>query len=963
MEMDLAIGIDLGTTFCCLGVYREGKGVEIIPNKLNETTFPSIVTFNDNGILACDQAVNHLIKNSKNTIFGIKRIIGLNYEDKRVQEDISLWPFDVIKSNENDSPMIKITNKNNEIQTYYPEEISAIILRRLKSIAEDYLERTIKFAVITVPAYFNNSQREATKKAGELAGFTVLRIINEPTAAALGYGLDKKYGKLSKTNTLNNFLKLEEKKDDCDTINENEDIEDKHILVFDLGGGTFDVSLVRVTQNEKFEVKSTSGDTHLGGEDFDNILVEKCLQEFCCKYSFTEEEVRNDTKGMKRLKLACEKTKKQLSFSETIQISVDNLYNNESFYYTITREQFEEFCSDLFLKLTAPIEEVINQAKIDISSIKEVVMVGGSTRIPKIKDVITSKFKGVNIKINDSINPDEAVAYGAAVDAYKIHSKKKAILNDIILLDTIPFSLGLGIGEQYQLIIPKGSTIPTEVKNLGMIDRDYHNYIELPIYEGEYNDIKRNHFLGKFKISDIPMKKAGEVLFDVIYKVDVDGILTVRASMKDDPSKSNLKVIKNDNIGLTTEELIKRNAINNYDPNQDIEEFKKNDDNLKRRMIKLKELYENAVKFDQKMKYLKNFCKIMAQFIDTFDSYQIDNDTVMEKYYLYLQGLFESYNIYFSKLNKEDKEFQDEVINKIINYFSKISVLDTYYIKNLIDKLKQINSEIFQEIVVNVIRIMTQKGRDILSSQEKWSKYKSKIIFNEIIKISSDYIKEDELNLLEDVNLYNNWETNINICKESIKKINASTKAKIEGNRDSLILYIKKEDEDEEHIELVLDNYREALQELENNNQKFDLELEAIILANIAKIKYKYLQHDNKINFLEDVQRISAESVRRAIQLVNIIHKNVENTNWFKEIKEIDIEIQNILLSEEEKNSGGFQSLIKLEHKEIFEELDEKKKKSNLEIIKFILSKYPPLNFVENQNKTMINNGKKIKKI
>ena len=283
METDLAIGIDLGTTFCCIGVYREGKGVEIIPNKMNETTFPSIVTFTENGILACDQAVNHLIKDSKNTIYGIKRIIGLNYDDERVQEDIQFWPFDVIKSNENDSPMVKITNKNNESQSYYPEEISAIVLRRLKSIAEDYLERTIKYAVITVPAYFNNVQREATKKAGELAGFTVLRIINEPTAAALGYGLDKKYGKLSKTNTLNNFFKLEEQKEDSDTINENEDIGDKNILVFDLGGGTFDVSLVKVTQNEKFEVKSTSGDTHLGGEDFDNILVEKCLQEFCCK--------------------------------------------------------------------------------------------------------------------------------------------------------------------------------------------------------------------------------------------------------------------------------------------------------------------------------------------------------------------------------------------------------------------------------------------------------------------------------------------------------------------------------------------------------------------------------------------------------------------------------------------------------------------------------------------------------
>ena len=958
MEDDLAIGIDLGTTFCCMGVYREGKGVNIIPNKMNETTFPSVVTFSDQGILACDQAANHLVKNSKNTVYGIKRIIGLDYHDKQVQKDIKLWPFSVIKSKENNSPMI-IVNYNGKIENYYPWEISAIILKRLKSIAEDYLERTIRHAVITVPAYFNNSQREATKKAGQLAGFNVLRIINEPTAASLGYGLDKKYGKLTKSKIVDNFLILDKDKSDSETINyskiEDDDLEQKNILVFDLGGGTFDVSLVNIDNNEKFEVKFTSGDAHLGGEDFDNKLVEYCLTEFCNKYNYTEEDMRkNNPKGMKRLKIACEKSKRLLSISNEIPIYVDNFYNDESLYLVVTKAKFEDLCKDLFDKLTKPIDDVIMKAKIGISDIKEVVLVGGSTRIPKIKEIIASFFEGVFIKINDTINPDEAVAYGAAVDAYKIHSKKKAVLNDIILLDTTPFSLGLGVGKYFQLIIPRGSTIPTTVTNLGITDIDYQYSVELPIYEGEYNELSKDHFLGKFEIANIPQKMAGEVIFDVTYTVDIDGILTVSAVMKNDPTKKNWKVIKNDNIGLTADELQKRNVIDNYDPKKDIDEFKENN-NLKKRMIKLQESYQKEVQFDKKMKYLKAFCKIMGDFIDTFDSYTMDNDTVFEKYYIYLQGLFESYNLYFSKLKdiKEDKNFQKDKNKKIINYFNKISVLDSYYIKNLIDKLKEINSEMFQEIVVYVMEMMAKKGEEILKSNSKWSKYKAKMIFNDVIKISSDYILEEELNALYELDIYDKWQECLTKCKESIKVINALAKTKIEGKRDNLLLYEKKVTDDEEHIELVLDNFREALQELENDNQKFDLELEAIILANIGKIKYRYLNHRNKISTLKEIQYITSESVRRAMQLVNIIHKNVENTNWYKEIKNIDVEINEFLLIEEEKNSGGFQLQIKKNNKEIFDELENQFKKNNLEIIKFILDKYPPINYSRNANKTI----------
>ena len=425
--------------------------------------------------------------------------------------------------------------------------------------------------------------------------------------------------------------------------------------------------------------------------------------------------------------------------------------------------------------------------------------------------------------------------------------------------------------------------------------------------------------------------------------------------MKDDPSKKNWKVIKNDNIGLTESDLKNKSSnIENYDPKKEVEEFKENN-NIKKRMKKLHKLYEETTNFNKKMQYLKNFCKVMSEFIETFNSYNLDNDTVFEKYYLYLQGLFESYNIYFSKLGNEDKDYQKDVLKKISYYFSKISALDSYYIKNLIEKLKGIDSEMFQEIVIHVMGIMTKKGSDILKSKRKWTRYEAKFIFNDVLNISSTYLNEDDLNLLEDISLVENWEKYIKECKDSIQIINASTKTKIDdNNRDEQVLYIKNANEDEEHLELVLDNFRDALRDLENDNEKCDLELEAICLANIAKIKYKYFKHQNKIQILEEIHGISSESVRRAMMLVNIKNKNVETTNWYKEIKQIDVEIQEFLLLEEERINGGFQLKIKKENPAIFNELEEQfKNNSNITIIKFILRKYPPINYNNNPNKTI----------
>lgn len=355
------------------------------------------------------------------------------------------------------------------------------------------------------------------------------------------------------------------------------------------------------------------------------------------------------------------------------------------------------------------------------------------------------------------------------------------------------------------------------------------------------------------------------------------------------------------------------------------------------------------------MQYLKNFCKALSDFIDTFNTYT-NNETVFEKYYLYLQGLFDSYNIYFSKSNNEEKDYEKETINKIKKYFSKISILDIYYIKSLIDKLNGIKEnkyEMFQEIIVLVMGILNEKGEKAQKENKKWSRYKAKNIFNETLNLSLTYLKEDDLLSLDDTSIYENWEKYMNECKKSIQVINASTKIEIGNERDNYELYNKKDNEDEEHLELVLDNFRVALRQLENEEEKFDLELEAIILANIAKIKYKYLNHNIKKSIMEEIQGISSESVRRAMSAANIYHKNVENTAWFKEIKNIAIEINEYFIIEDERSSGGFKHQMKHDHKEIFDELEEVFKKNNLEIIKFILNKHPPLNYMPDPNKTI----------
>ncbi|PRQ21927.1 putative Heat shock protein 70 family [Rosa chinensis] len=489
-----AIGIDLGTTYSCVGVWQHDR-VEIIANDQGNRTTPSYVAFTNIGRLIGDAAKNQATINPTNSVFDAKRLIGRKFSDACVKSDMKLWPFKI--RGVGDKPMIVINNKNEKKQ-FAAEEISSMVLNNMREIAEAYLGLTIKNVVITVPAYFNDFQRQATKDAGVIAGMNVMRILNEPTAAAIAYGLDKK----------------------ATTIG------GKNVLIFDLGGGTFDVSLLKI-EDEIFEVKATAGDTHLGGEDFDNRMVHHFVQEFEKKHW---KDISNDPKALRRLRTSCERAKRTLSSTAETTIEIDSLFEGIDFHSKITRAKFEELNMDLFRKCMETVENCVRDAKIDREIVDDIVLVGGSTRIPKVQQLLQDLFNGK--ELCKSINPDEAVAYGAAVQAAVLRGGVEKV-QDLLLLDVTPLSLGrmLHTGE-FDVFIPRNTTIPT--KKIKMATTIVQNQIGLivDVYEGEETRAEKNKSLGQFVLEGIPPGPKGKPQITICFEIDANGTLIVSAEEK-----------------------------------------------------------------------------------------------------------------------------------------------------------------------------------------------------------------------------------------------------------------------------------------------------------------------------------------------------------------------------------------------------------------------------------------------
>ena len=895
---DIPIGIDLGTTNSCIGAFRNGI-VEIIPNQILERTTPSVVSFCGKEISIGEQTKNKIFNDPEKVIYSVKRIIGKKYDDPNFNKLIyNLAYKNKIKPGKDKRPIINVDFKG---KSYYPEEISAMVLKRLKENAESYLCQKIKKVVITIPAYFTETQREATKIAGIGAGLEVIKIINEPTAAALAYGLGEKQD-IKRSDDEDNFFLL-----NTNTPTE-DNLDEKKILVFDLGGGTLDVTCLKIMKddgNPQFEILGHSGNTLLGGDDFDDILVQYCIQAFKKEFKIGINN-RNieDIKARKRLKIACERAKKILSFQPETRISIESLYNDNDFLLPITRAKFEDLCREKFKEMIEPIKEALKFSGLDKDEIDEIVLVGGSTRIPKVEEKIKDFF-GNNKKICKSINPDEVVAYGATLQA--AISMNVEALNDILINDVCSHSLGIAVirdnvNDIFDKLIENGTNIPYEYENNYTTVYDNQTSVLIQIYEGENEFCRNNRLLGKFELTNITNAKKGVPKIKVKFDIDEDSILHVTAKETISGSINSID-IKCDKGVMHQEEIDK--MIKKLENKNDFEENKINQE--EKELVEKRKFLIRDYKDTKSLPSLKEIEKIQEKLIEI--SLNKSNKNNIDKKYANVKFLFNLYNFFFKNYYDEYKSLSSKYLVKIKKYMDIFKKDESYYLKSLVLIFKDDKyTERISQIVYYCINLYMEYLHSVKNKKISSSYYNDALDLINIFR-----------NKINDSNLKNQFITLENNCKIEKDKI------LIENENRSQVEQKKLSNEE---VLSAIDQYTYVIENYgtpnENTPQK-EKEFRAYILARLVHLEFNFLN----LKDLEKLKKMTEESLLLADQC-NLTPKT---DPWVKNLIEMKEKISK-LIDEHGKNEAKNMrnSLDKLKVKEIKGDDD----KENIEFLKLL---------------------------
>ena len=924
---DIATGIDLGTSNSVIGVFKNGK-IYIVPNSIGDPITPSVVEILEKGEAIGEETIMHKV-NVKNTITEIKRIIGKKYSEI---EDISHINFDIISNN--DKVQIKINRKGKE-ELFTPEEIMSLIFKKLIKNASDFMETKITKAVITIPANFDYNQRSAIVQSANLAGIDVLRIINEPTAAALAYGLG------TEENNSDSIVLTVIKKDN---------IKNRKVLVFDLGGGTFDVTILTI-ENNQFNVKATKGDTHLGGNDFDNILVDHCIKDFCQIMKIKENDIRNDSNSLRRLKIQCEKVKKKLSKNEKSFIKVYNFYNNMDLSKDITREIFNALCGDLYKRIESLLDEVLKDSNFNIIDINDVILIGGSSRIRKIKEILEKEFG--KDKIKDNISQDEAVAIGATWQAHKLIGNSGTMRN-INILDITPFTLGVGtiskikeerkIGHIMSILIEKNSKIPNKSKTQSYKTAvDNQTFFKIQVYSGEQKFVKDNKLLKEFKIENLPQGKAGSVSLTISFEVDVNGILFIHAEVQSIGKKVTEKysLYENESFGKKSlKHSLKPKEIEKLDEIKQITDFIKEKNEALRRV-------ENE---NDKKEFLKDLCESCLNIINIYESLkeESDSENIYDKIFYYTKILF-NYYLKTIILDKEDKQTK-EIINKIKEMIPKF-INDN--IENLIDifnGLKTIKPKVYIEIVLFSAEILYKEGDRILEERKHYARYYSKKYYQKAEKIrkliNGDLEKKMSLDLTKNYkNLMKNYESKV----EEINAFVNIIKDQIEGKKPPFFktgmttvgkfLSQNLNELDIDTLYLILDIFQDMAESFGKGDPS---KAEAFCLINIITINFSIFHkyEDSDIKFYNKlIDRIQFICEKNGIDP----DEKETQPEWYKHFMDISEEIKKIGEIKPIPTPPEIEKQIK-EIVNIFKCKVMVDKKPS-EFLDFILEKYPCINY------------------